>query len=74
MHARNGGPLSFNQGQANNLVERGLLLPTDGHQADKGMKKTRRRTLKSPSLCHGHSVKGPGLLAMASLAPVPVPE
>ena len=23
------------------------------------------RTLKLPSLCHGHSVKGPGLVAMA---------
>ena len=28
------------------------------------------RTLKLPSLCHGHSVKGPGLVAMALLAPV----
>ena len=27
------------------------------------------RTLKLPSLCHGHSVKGPGLVAMASDAP-----
>lgn len=24
-------------------------------------------TLKFPSLCHGHSVKGPGLVAMATL-------
>lgn len=26
------------------------------------------RTLKLPSLCHGHSVKGPGLVAMAAAA------